>query len=291
MKKIFIFIFCLISTYIFSQEQASFFFESNISELKKNELEKLNKWLDSNKDSKILGIYGFCDEIGTVGYNDTLAKKRINFVVNQIEGKIKTRDDFKTRSFGELHTMSKIQAENRKVSLYYILPKDFSKEEEIIGNKKTEKKVVFLKKMKLELPDGKFNEMELDTVFMKKLYSAKVGEKLVLKNLNFYINTFAVMKESMTKMQELLFVMQMNPDLVIQIQGHLCCVSKDIRDLGTLRARAIYKFLEINGIEKSRMSYIGFGSTQPIFSIPEKSEEEREANRRVEILIINNKDH
>ena len=74
----------------------------------------------------------------------------------------------------------------------------------------------------------------------------------------------------------------------IQIQGHICCVSKDVRDLATLRAKAIYKFLEYNEIDKSRMTYIGYGSDRPLYPIPEKSEEEREANRRVEIEIITN---
>ena len=36
------------------------------------------------------------------------------------------------------------------------------------------------------------------------------------------------------------------------------------------------------------MTYIGFGSTVPLFSLPEKNEQERAANRRVEILILDN---
>ena len=40
------------------------------------------------------------------------------------------------------------------------------------------------------------------------------------------------------------------------------------------------------GISPDRMTYVGFDATQPLFPIPEKNEEERKANRRVEIMIL-----
>jgi flagellar motor protein MotB len=89
-------------------------------------------------------------------------------------------------------------------------------------------------------------------------------------------------------MYELLLVLQRNPQMKIEIHGHLCCMPVDRTDLSTQRAKAIYNFLIQNEIDKSRLSYKGFGSTQPIYPLPEKSEEERAANRRVEILIVEN---
>jgi outer membrane protein OmpA-like peptidoglycan-associated protein len=279
---------------VFSQEQVSFYFDSNKFILKKDELLKLDQWLVQHKEVKIIGVYGFCDEEGSVGFNDTLARKRIDYVFNIINGKVKIREDFKTRSFGELHTLSKIKAENRKVTLYYIQPKDFVHEAEIIREKKEvavikKKEIVkFPDKLSFENPDGSISEFKMDTIFMRKVSVAKVGEKIKLENMNFYINTFAIMPQSRAKMYELLTVMKSYPDMKIQIQGHICCVTKDVRDLATQRAKAIYKFLEYNEIDKSRMTFVGYGSDRPLYSIPEKSEEEREANRRVEIEIISN---
>ena len=279
---------------VFAQEQVSFFFDSDKYILQKTELLKLNKWLSINKEIKVVGVYGFCDEEGSVGYNDTLAKKRIDFVFNAIKGKVKIREDFKTRNFGKLHSLSPIKAENRKVTLYYILPKDFINEEKIIAEKKEiviEKKkanVKFSDTYIYENPDGSSTKIKMDTVFMKKVSVANVGEKLKLQNMNFFVDTFAIMPQSRSIMFELLTVMKSVPDLKIQIQGHICCVSKDYRDLSTQRAKAIYKFLEFNGIEKSRMTFVGFSSTKPLYPLPEKNEEEREANRRVEIEIIAN---
>ncbi|PWA07082.1 OmpA family protein [Flavobacterium laiguense] len=294
MKFLAALLFCFTVSSVFSQEQVSFYFDSNTFSLKKEELLKLNQWLVKHKEDKILGVYGFCDEEGSVGYNDTLARKRIDYVFNAIKGKVKIREDFKTRSFGELHALSKIKAENRKVTLYYIQPKDFGHETEIIKEKKEievvkKREIVkFPDKLAFENPDGSITEFKMDTIFMRKVSLANVGEKIKLENMNFYINTFAIMPQSRAKMYELLTVLKSCPDMKIQIQGHICCVTKDIRDLATQRAKAIYKFLEYNEIDKSRMTFVGYGSDRPLYPIPEKSEAEREANRRVEIEIISN---
>lgn len=279
---------------IFAQEQVSFFFESDKSVLQKEQISRLNSWLSANAAVKVVGVHGFCDEQGTVGYNDTLAKKRIDYVFNLIKNKVKIREDFKTRNFGELHILSPIKAENRKVTLYYILSKDFVNEEKIIAPKKAvilekkKPKITFPDVYVYENPDGSSVNIKIDTVFMRKISLADVGEKLKLESMNFFVDTFAIMPQSRSVMFELLTVMQSCPDLKIQIQGHICCVQKDFRDLSTQRAKAISKFLEYNGIEKSRMTFVGFGSSKPLYNLPEKSEAEREANRRVEIEIIAN---
>jgi outer membrane protein OmpA-like peptidoglycan-associated protein len=287
-------LFCLMASCVFAQEQVSFFFESSKFVLQKEESVRLNKWLEANKTVKIIGVYGFCDEEGSVGYNDTLAKKRIDYVFNAIKNKVKIREDFKTRNFGKLHTSSAVKSENRKVTLYYILPKDFPNEEKIIAVKqvvaaeKKKPKVKFSDVYVYENPDGSTVNIKIDTVFMRKVSVANVGEKLKLESMNFFVDTFAIMPQSRSVMFELLTVMKSCPDLKIQIQGHICCVKNDVRDLSTQRAKAICKFLEYNGIEKSRMTFVGYGSSKPLFPLPEKSEEEREANRRVEIEIVAN---
>ncbi len=288
----------------FSQEQFSVFFDSNKFELKKTEIIKLNEWISENNRVKVVGVYGFCDEDGSIGFNDTLAKKRIESIFNIIKTKIKFREDFKTRSFGELNNTSKIKAENRKVTLFFIQPKDFARENEIIGITKEKPKVVlkteileptekpkkikFPRKLLLENPDGTTYESEMDSIFMQKINLAKVGEKIAIPNLNFIINTFALVPECKIKMFELLFVLENNPKLKIELQGHLCCAKNDKQDLSTKRAKSIFNFLIYKGIESKRLSYKGYGVSEPIFAIPEKDEPERASNRRVEILILEN---
>jgi outer membrane protein OmpA-like peptidoglycan-associated protein len=88
--------------------------------------------------------------------------------------------------------------------------------------------------------------------------------------------------------------MRVNPKLVIEIQGHICCVSHSGdspygatgNGLSEERARSIYAELTGKGIEPNRVFYKGLGHSQPVYPYPEKNEEERIANRRVEIKII-----
>lgn len=291
---IFIVLSAFFSQSISSQSQFSVYFDSNKYELTNIEISKLNQWLIENSNSKVVGIHGFCDEDGTNAFNDTLAKNRINFVFNSIKEKIKIREDFKTRNFGELHKLSKVKAENRKVSLFYLEEKDLGCENEILGNKEPDTLIVpkphhYPEKVVFENPNGTTSEFKLDTIFMKKMAETPVGKKVQIENLNFHINTYIVIPDSKGKMYELLLVMESNPNLKIEIQGHLCCMPIDRLDLSTQRAKAINKFLIANGINENRITYKGFGSSQPIYPLPEKDETQRVANRRVEILIVANK--
>lgn len=295
MKPRFILLFLLFSVVSSqAQEQFALYFDSNKFELNAKENSRLNAWIKENKNNKIVAIHGFTDEDGTNGFNDTLAQKRVNFVFNVVRNQIRTREDFKTRSFGESFVQSKNKAENRRVIIYYILEKDLAREDEILGIKKEPIKeepkpeIEYPEKLVFENPNGTKSEFKLDRVFMKQIEHAKKGEKLKIENLNFIINTFAVVPESRGKLYELLLVLQSNPSLKIEIQGHLCCMPVDRTDLSTQRAKAVYQFLIANDVYRARLSYKGFGSTNPIYPLPEKDEKERAANRRVEILIVEN---
>lgn len=293
MKRFFwLFFLVYTSPRLAAQENFSVYFDSNKFELNAEQIQSLEQWITSNKTGKILAIHGFTDEDGTSGYNDTLAQKRVESIFKLIKNRIKIRDDFKTRSFGENFTQSTNKAQNRKVTIFYLLEKDLTRENEILGIKPKEpvselREVVhYPEKMQFTNPDGSRSEYTLDVAFMKKLGEAQAGEKLKIDNLNFVINTFIVVPESRPKMYELLLVLQKNPTLKVQIQGHLCCMSTDRNDLSTQRAKAIKNFLVGQGIDPERLTYKGFGSSMPIYPIPEKDETQRAANRRVEIEIL-----
>lgn len=269
------------------------FFESNKYEANDQEMEKLEEFIINNKYSKVIAINGFTDEDGNNSYNDTLAQRRVAFTLKQLKNKIPIREDFKSRSYGEDFKQSLVKAENRKVTIHYILAKDIVNEDQILGIQSqvgSIKKILktYPKNIVIQNPNGTTSEFKTDEAFMQKIDSAKAGERLPIENLNFVINTFIVVNESRGKLFELLLVLQQNPKLEIEIQGNLCCMTNDKTDLSTKRAKAIYGFLVANKIDKSRLSYVGFGSTRPIYSIPEVNERQRAANRRVEILILEN---
>lgn len=278
-----------------AQDQFSLYFDTNRHELKKGEPQRLEKWLAENTGSKILAINGYTDEDGSIGLNDTLAQRRVSHVFGLIKNKVKIREDFKTRSFGKLHKHSPNKAENRKVTIYYLQEKDLARENEVLGITETAKKpevkkgpVVYPSTVTVPGPGGKMEELTLDAAFMKKVGEAKTGEKVRIDNLNFVENSFGVMPDSRHRLFELLETMKLHPGLKIKLQGHVCCMKADRTDLSTKRAKAVMQFLNLQGIEKSRLSFEGFGVSQPMYPIPEKTPEEREANRRVEVLILEN---
>ncbi len=74
-----------------------------------------------------------------------------------------------------------------------------------------------------------------------------------------------------------------NPNYSIIIEGHVCCGPAE--RLSTKRARAVYKHLLKLNVERTQMSYVGKSFDEPIVKV-EKSEQDKERNRRVEIELI-----
>ena len=110
-----------------------------------------------------------------------------------------------------------------------------------------------------------------DKEFLEIVNKSKIGDKLVLKNLNFYDRTDVLYPEAFKTREELLRVLKDNSKLKIEIQGHICCSpGKDKEEIALKRCVGTVEYLVINGIEKSRLSYKSFDAEQPIFPIPEK---------------------
>lgn len=123
------------------------------------------------------------------------------------------------------------------------------------------------------------------------------GNKIALKNINFEGGTPNFKPESDVALLELLRVMNEYPDLKIEIQGHICCQTEEEGDgydnvngnnrLSENRARAVYDYLVKNGIESSRMTYVGFASKYKLYPY-ERDSYEQAMNRRVEIKVVEN---
>lgn len=282
MKRLFIFLMFFFPLFVMAQEQFSVYFESNKHDLTKKQSALLNDWLIANKDSKVVAINGFADEDGSNSHNDSLAQRRVNFIHGIIlKNNIKIREDFKTRSFGESHNQSKVKAENRKVMIHFILQKDLARENEILGIKPVPSVVAEV--IPIEEEDMHF---PTNATLEEKIALAKPGTKIVIKNIFFYQNSFGIMPTSKPAMDELIDVMLKNPSMVIEIQGHICCIDADRRNLSLDRAKQIRRVLEGNGVAQKRVKVKGFGVSHPKYPIPEANEEQALANRRVEIMIL-----
>ncbi len=119
------------------------------------------------------------------------------------------------------------------------------------------------------------------------LNKIKTGEKTVLRNIFFETNSAQLKQESSVELKILLQFLKENPAVKIEIEGHTDNVGKpEINlQLSEQRAKTVYESLISKGIEKSRLSYKGFGESQPIAS--NDTEESREQNRRTEFRVVN----
>lgn len=259
-NKYLLFFFFVFSFPVVAQEQMDLFFDFNKSEINPDSKQKLDSWIAQNKDVEVLKLYGYCDWKGTNKYNDTLSIQRVLAVTGFLaEKKIKIIEGYEIKGFGEDFDQSKVQSENRKVTVF------FQKKKRVASVSKQEKTLT------------------------QNINTAKVGDIIRLKNIYFKNRSPVFVPKSEPVLYELLCVMEEHPQLRIQIQGHICCqLVSDFEDISTSRARAVYGFLIRHRINRSRLAYKGFGISKPIHSIPEKSEEEANENRRVEILILEN---
>ncbi|GAA4052572.1 OmpA family protein [Flavobacterium cheonanense] len=264
-----------------AQLQFVVYFDNNKFQLNKTEQAKLDKWILENKTSKILSITGSTDEVGSSGFNDTLSQKRVNSIYSKVNGKIKIREDFKSISLGEKGATSPNKAENRKAIIHYILEKDLARENEILGIKPkvvVEEEIIPIEEENMNFPEGATLE--------DKIELSTKGTLIRLEDINFHVNTFAIIPSSKKSIDELIYVLKKYPKLKIEIQGHICCVNKDARNLSLDRARQVKRILMSEGIDDKRVKVKGFGVSKPKFAIPEKSEFEAARNRRVEIMIL-----
>jgi len=120
------------------------------------------------------------------------------------------------------------------------------------------------------------------------------GKTFILKNIYFPMGRHFPKQNSLEELNKLLESLKENTNLIIQIEGHVCCVTNvadamDLDshqlDLSVNRARFIFEYLVTRGISAYRLTYVGFGRSKPIIE-DEQTAEEAAVNRRVEIRIM-----
>ncbi|MDR6968410.1 outer membrane protein OmpA-like peptidoglycan-associated protein [Flavobacterium arsenatis] len=240
-----------------AQEKIDLFFDFDKDIPNEKSTQKLNNWLESIDSIEVTKIEGYCDFVDTDEYNKDLSLRRANSVLSTLKSNNFNVKNAEIIGFGENFQQSKVQSENRKAIVYY---KQIKKPEQV--------------------------EPPKDSKLSKQITESKVGEKLKLENLNFYNHSDIVRVESRPILEDLLQIMKANENLKIEIHGHICCMLDDSHQIALLRAKMVYNFLIQNGINKNRLGFKSFGSAKPIYPLPEKNEEERDANRRVEIMVI-----
>ncbi|MFT3827304.1 MAG: OmpA family protein [Chitinophagaceae bacterium] len=118
------------------------------------------------------------------------------------------------------------------------------------------------------------------------LQPIEANASIVLKNIFFDVNKYDLKPESTSELDKVVILLRDNPTLKIQINGHTDNVGKadDNIALSNNRAKAVVTYLATKGIDVQRLSFKGFGATQPIAE--NNTEEGRAQNRRTELKVV-----
>ena len=118
------------------------------------------------------------------------------------------------------------------------------------------------------------------------MQAVAVGEKVVLHNIFFDTDKFELLPDSKAELGILLGFLSKNPVMHIEIGGHTDTEGSETHNL-TLsqnRAKSVYDYLILKGINAEKLSYKGYGETMPISG--NDTPEGRANNRRTEFKVI-----
>lgn len=279
-----------------TSDTVNIYFDINSYLIGSGYFKELDKIAETNPEK--ITILAYTDFLGSVELNKTLSQNRAEAVKNYLVSKGISTSIITSCEGKGIHSFSSF--ENRRNENDRGIREH--RKAQIIVTYKPEEKVKEIKPKDIVYTDtfkiASVVENPTD-VDLSNLSAADLteGKKLIIKNINFEGGTPKFLSSSYPTLNDLLAVMRENPGLKIEICGHICCQDpsepdgydyvNDNHTLSLNRAEAVYNFLIKNGISADRMTYKGFGAKFKLYPL-ERTEFEQSANRRVEIVIIEN---
>ncbi len=110
-------------------------------------------------------------------------------------------------------------------------------------------------------------------------------ERSIVLNIEFVPGEDILIGNSLDEITKLYTFLNDNPQVYAFLRGHVCCA--DDFSLSTARAHAVFLKLVQKGIDAKRLRYEGFSNSIPLVN-PELSDEDRQKNRRVDVIFTIN---
>lgn len=114
----------------------------------------------------------------------------------------------------------------------------------------------------------------------------KKGEKIELNNVFFETSSAKLTQTSYAELNKLVSLLKKNPNTKVEIGGHTDNRGKKgVNDYWSKeRAKAVYNYVVSKGINKSQLTYKGYGSSKPVAT--NNTDAGRAKNRRVELNVL-----
>lgn len=167
-------------------------------------------------------------------------------------------------------------------SARYLFPLRWQKQYKILGN----------------APEYLANEEDVSTIGIEgdatleknidiELEPIVIDRPIVLQNIYYDFDEYYLRPDAVQELNELIDLLNQNPNLIIQMGSHTDSNGTEQYNdgLSNNRAKAAVRYLVENGIDPGRLSWFGFGESQPLV-FPENGPEDEQANRRTEFRII-----
>jgi outer membrane protein OmpA-like peptidoglycan-associated protein len=247
-------------------------------------LDSLSSILTSGAEIRVLG---YADLLGNAENNVLLSKDRAEAVKLFFAGK--KNKDFRVFAAG----MGEVQARIHDK----VFGEPYNRRVDVIFSSGISQKKASLEKENV----NSYTQVVPSPVVsneptIKDLANLQVGESITFRELNFQGGRHFLTEESMPFLDSLLTLLTGNPNLKIEIQGHICCYTNTAHNdgldvdtkeyqLSRNRAKYIYDYLVMKGVKSGRMRYRGFGFKVPK-RYPEVTTKDQDENRRVEIILL-----
>jgi flagellar motor protein MotB/tetratricopeptide (TPR) repeat protein len=118
------------------------------------------------------------------------------------------------------------------------------------------------------------------------LSPVRVGEKMLLSNVFYEIDSWELKPESKEELNNLADLITYNKDIIVEIGGYTDSTGTDEYNLvlSEKRALSVVKYLINKGISSERLKSKGYGNTSPIGD--NVTQEGRKLNRRTEVKVL-----
>ena len=106
-----------------------------------------------------------------------------------------------------------------------------------------------------------------------------------LRNIQFESNSYILTRSSYGELEKVVALLKANPELHIELSAHTDDIGTDAYNdqLSAKRGEATLEYIVKKGIDRSRLTSIGYGKHKPL--VPNDSDKNRAINRRVEFKV------
>jgi len=256
MHKFLSLLFSLFFLTSFAQEEEvhSIYFQFDKYNLKDEQADAVVRFIQKIDTSNVetIEIFGYCDDRGKDAYNFDLSTKRANTVKDKLVSK-----GIKSKIIITLEGKGKILIDE---DLETNIPEARSK------NRRVDV-VVNYKPVIIE-------DLKIPGVYSTVPKNPVVGDRIYLDKLLFDRGSSKLSYKAKQELERVAKLLYRYKNIEFEIQGHVCCtptyhkeaIDRETRkrELSTNRALAVFKYLGFRKINKKRMTYKGYGNTQPL---------------------------